>query len=92
MDKRLRKSMKSRAIHVWNETRSISKVSGACDCSDREARIFLSTQAGYPNAISLRKSLKVKLTTAQLDRPDVPVTLFPVSFLDPARRLPGERA
>lgn len=92
MDKRLRKSMKPRAIKVWNDTRSISKVADACGCSDLEARVFLSTQRGYPDFISLHKSRKVKLTTVQLERPEVPVTLVSVSFLDPARRLPGEGA
>lgn len=81
--------MKSRAIKVWNETRSIAKVAAACACSDMEARVFLSTQSGYPGEIP--RKAKVRLAAVQTERPDVPVTLFAVSFLDPSRRLPGER-
>lgn len=90
MNSRLRKAMKSRAVKVWNTSRSIAQVAGACGCSEREARVFLSTQMGYPGEISIRKT-KMKLVEVQTERPDIPITLFHVSFLDPERRLPGER-
>jgi len=90
MGNQIRRCMKSRAINIWNDTRSISKVAGACACSESEARVYLSTQTGYPGEITRQKP-KVKLTANQAERPDVPVTLPALKFLDPASRLPGER-
>ena len=83
-------SMRPRAPLVWNETGSLSEVGIACGCTPREADRFLSTCPGYPGLIPIKPRL-VRLTAPQITTPFAPpVTLPPMAFLDPERRLPWE--